>query len=117
LAERGHEWVKPDMEPGDLILWDSRTPHYNLVPKGNTPRLAYYTCYGPVTDATPQQLVDKKRALDTTTGTTHWPNALHVGGLFPERDGKRCEHDTGKPRKEVELTERGWKLTGIPYIN
>ena len=68
-------------------------------------------------DATPQQLVDKKRALDTTTGTTHWPNALHVGGLFPERDGKRCEHDTGKPRKEVELTERGWKLTGIPYMN
>lgn len=117
LKEKGYEWIKPSMEPGDLILWDSRTPHYNLVPKGNIPRIAYYTCYGPVTDASPEQLMKKKEAFEKTTGTTHWPNALHVGGLFPERNGKRCQYDTGKPRKEVELTERGWKLTGIPYIS
>lgn len=117
LEEKGYEWVKPCAEPGDLILWDSRTPHYNVVPKGKSPRLAFYTCYGPVTDATAEQLKGKKEAFEKTIGTTHWPNALHVGGLFPERGGKRCQYDTGKPRNEVELTERGWKLTGIPYIN
>jgi hypothetical protein len=116
IEDNGYEWVKPCAEPGDLILWDSRTPHYNLVPKGKTPRLAYYTCFGAVTDATQEQLKDKQRAMMETISTTHWPNALHVGGLFPMRDGERCPHDKGKPRKTPELTERGWKLTGIPYI-
>jgi hypothetical protein len=40
LEAHGHAWVKVEAEPGDLLLWDSRTPHYNVPAKGQQDRLA-----------------------------------------------------------------------------
>jgi hypothetical protein len=69
------------MEPGDLVIWDSRTPHYNVSasPSSNQMRLATYTCYMPVADATEEDLIRKKQAFEDLKATTHWPNAMHVG--------------------------------------
>ncbi|KAH0312465.1 hypothetical protein KCU71_g7282, partial [Aureobasidium melanogenum] len=64
LKEKGCEWVKVCAEPGDLLLWDSRTPHYNLSPTGETPRFCVYTCYMPVVDASPEDLLRKKDAFE-----------------------------------------------------
>lgn len=36
---RGCEWVKVNAKPGDLVLWDSRTMHYSVMPKGDKPRI------------------------------------------------------------------------------
>jgi hypothetical protein len=117
LADRGCEWIKVNAEPGDLLLWDSRTPHYNLSPSGTAPRFCVYTCYMPVADATQEELQRKKYALETTQSTTHWPNAMHIGGVPVNRlDGKPCPYNDWKPRQPVQLTERGMRLTGIPYI-
>lgn len=116
LEKKGCEWVKINAEPGDLILWDSRTPHYNLSPTGSTPRICAYTCYMPATDASQEDLVRKKDAFETTQSTTHWPNALHVGGIPVLRNGQPCQYNTGKPRQAPQLSDRGFKLTGIPYI-
>ncbi|KAL1645324.1 hypothetical protein SLS61_008394 [Didymella pomorum] len=116
LEKKGCEWVKVNAEAGDLILWDSRTPHYNLSATGTTPRICAYTCYMPVSDASQEDLVRKKAALENTKSTTHWPNALHVGGIPVLRNGKPCPYNTGKPRVPVNLSERGWQLAGIPYI-
>lgn len=38
--DRGCEWVKPCLEPGDFILWDSREAHYGAAPEGNNKRMA-----------------------------------------------------------------------------
>ncbi|KAK2041708.1 hypothetical protein LZ31DRAFT_471923 [Colletotrichum somersetense] len=116
LADKGCEWVKINAEPGDLLLWDSRTPHYNLSPEGEAPRFCAYTCYMPVADATQEDLVRKKGAFDNLQSTTHWPNAAHVGGIPVLRNGEPCPYNTGKPRQAPKLTERGFLLTGIPYI-
>lgn len=116
LKKKGCEWIKVNAEPGDLLLWDSRAPHYNLSATGQTPRICTYTCFMPVTDASQEDLVKKKHALETTQSTTHWPNARHVGGIPVLRDGEPCKYNTGKPRNPVQLSERGWKLTGVPYI-
>ena len=64
LEAHGCEWVKICAEPGDLLLWDSRTPHYNLSSNTNQPRFAIYTCYMPVADATQADLVKKKGAFE-----------------------------------------------------
>lgn len=40
--DRGCEWIKVEAEPGDLILWDSRTIHYGAHTEGDRPRVA--TC-------------------------------------------------------------------------
>ncbi|TLD14964.1 hypothetical protein PspLS_10836 [Pyricularia sp. CBS 133598] len=116
LKNQGYEWVKVCAEPGDLLLWDSRTPHYNVSPEGNLPRFATYTCYMPAAEATQEDLIRKKGAWENLQSTTHWPNAMHVGGLPTLRNGEPCPYNTGKPRRAPELTERGFRLTGVPYI-
>jgi hypothetical protein len=117
LADKGCEWIKVNAEPGDLLLWDSRTPHYNLSPSGSSPRFCVYTCYMPVVDATQEELIRKKGAFEATQGTTHWPNAMHVGGVpIRRQDGKDCPYNDWKPRQPVKLSARGLRLTGIPYL-
>ncbi|KAL4976871.1 hypothetical protein BDW66DRAFT_150629 [Aspergillus desertorum] len=98
LAERNCEWVKVCAEPGDLLLWDSRTPYYNLSPQGQ------------------EDLVLKKEAFENWLGTTHWPNAKHTGSNVAKRDGKECPYNRFKPVTEPVLSERAFKLTGIPHI-
>ncbi|KAJ1324214.1 phytanoyl-CoA hydroxylase [Microdochium nivale] len=117
LKNKGCEWVKICAEPGDLILWDSRTPHYNLTPEGTNPRFCFYTCYMPAAEATQEDLIRKKGAFETLQSTTHWPNALHVGGGLPVlRNGEPDPYNINQPRQRPELNETGFKLTGIPYI-
>ncbi|KAJ5890389.1 uncharacterized protein N7473_006617 [Penicillium subrubescens] len=116
LEDRGCKWEKICAEPGDLLLWDSRTPHYNLSPKKNQPRFAIYTCFMPVADATQEDLIRKKDAFDRRVGTTHWPNAKHTGSNVAQRDGKEDPHNRDRPVNEPVLSERAFKLTGIPYI-
>ncbi|KAB2572050.1 hypothetical protein DBV05_g9278 [Lasiodiplodia theobromae] len=120
LEEKGCEWVKLCAEPGDLLLWDSRTPHYNLSPtagkEGARPRFAIYTCYMPVAEATQEDLRRKREAFEKRVGTTHWPNAKHVGSNVAKRDGEDDPHNRFKPVNEPVLDERTFRLTGIPYI-
>lgn len=116
LDDHGCKWEKVCAEPGDLLLWDSRTPHYNLSPKNNQPRFAIYTCFMPVADATQEDLLRKKDAFDRRVGTTHWPNAKHTGSNVAQRDGKEDPHNRDAPVNDPVLSERAFKLTGIPYI-
>ncbi|KAJ5536247.1 hypothetical protein N7513_009433 [Penicillium frequentans] len=116
LADRGFEWVKVDAGPGDLLLWDSRTPHYNLSPTGDQARFCIYTCYMPVSFATQEDLQRKKDAFETWRLTSHWPNAKDFGPLVAKRDEEDCPHNRSKPINEPILSERAFKLTGIPYI-
>lgn len=110
------KWVKVNAEPGDLLLWDSRTPHYNLSPEGECPRFRVYTCYMPAADASKEELELKSSALRETKSTTHWPATKHVGGAPVFRDGKPCPYNTVVPRQPVKLSDRGLLLTVIPYL-
>ncbi|GFZ51167.1 hypothetical protein JCM24511_08925 [Saitozyma sp. JCM 24511] len=58
---QGCEWVKTEMQPGDLVLWDSRTAHYNVPPKCHRDRVAAYTCYAPAYLCSAEQLELKKK--------------------------------------------------------
>jgi len=126
LADKGCEWTKVCAGPGDLLLWDSRTPHYNLSPKGETPRFCVYTCYMPAADASQEDLIRKKDAFERRVGTTHWPNAQHTGSniqkvkslehRIEDRGGVEDPNNRARPSKEPQLSERAYKLTGIPYI-
>lgn len=40
FKDRGCEWVKPSLDPGDFILWDSRAAHYGAAPLRNNKRMA-----------------------------------------------------------------------------
>jgi hypothetical protein len=38
FKEKGCEVVKVECEAGDLIVWNSRTVHYNILPEGQNKR-------------------------------------------------------------------------------
>ncbi|KAN0122959.1 hypothetical protein V8E51_001285 [Hyaloscypha variabilis] len=116
LKDHGTEWVKVCAEPGDLLIWDSRTPHYNLSSTSSSPRFCVYTCYMPVSDATQEDLIRKKAAFEAFLGTTHWPNAMHSGSNVAKRNGVPDPHNRDRPETLPVLNEKGFKLTGIPYI-
>ncbi|KAL1891052.1 hypothetical protein Sste5346_007876 [Sporothrix stenoceras] len=116
LKEHGHEWIKVEAEPGDLLLWDSRTPHYNVPATKQQDRLAIYTCFMPVADATQEDLKRKKAAYEARLGTTHWPNAMHTGSNKAMRNGEPDKVQRDRPLNDAVLSERAFKLTGIPYI-
>ncbi|KAI0014541.1 phytanoyl-CoA dioxygenase [Xylariomycetidae sp. FL0641] len=116
LADAGLEWVKVCAEPGDLLVWDSRTPHYNVPTRTRQDRMAVYTCYMPVAAATQEDLLRKRAAYQSRLGTTHWPNAKHTGTNTAMRNGKPDHVVRERPLKDAVLGERAFKLTGIPYI-
>ncbi|CAI4219798.1 unnamed protein product [Parascedosporium putredinis] len=116
LADNGCEWIKVEAGPGDLLLWDSRTAHYNVPATGTQDRLAIYTCYMPVAEASQDDLIRKKAAWEARVGTTHWPNALHSGTNVAMKDGKPFGIQRDRPLNDAVLNERTFKLTGIPYI-
>jgi hypothetical protein len=82
-------------------------------------------CAPPLTQSRPTSTLKTKpltisilfdpRLLDVK-GTTHWPQALQLFVLPCLRDGQPDPHNRPRPSKEPSFTERGWKLTGIPYI-
>ncbi len=47
FKERGCEWVKPEMDLGDFVLWDSRTVHYGATPLEQKKRFAICMCLFP----------------------------------------------------------------------
>lgn len=116
LQEKGLEWVKVEAGPGDLIVWDSRAPHYNCSPTSDESRMAVYVCMMPQSSATQEELLFKKQAFENRKGTTHWPQALQMFVLPVLRNGELDPHNRPNPSKEPVFTERGFKLTGIPYI-
>lgn len=98
---------------------DSRTPHYNRSPKGDRARFVVYTCYAPVSTATQEELARKKMLFEQTKGHSHWPQALQPfieEFVAPKRNGQIDPLNTWKPREFPQLSERAYKLTGIPYV-
>ncbi|KAI5477303.1 phytanoyl-CoA dioxygenase family protein [Pseudohyphozyma bogoriensis] len=119
LKERGYEWIKVNCGPGDLVLWDSRAPHFNAAPKGNTDRFVVYTCFMPVSTATREDLLQKQALFEAQDGHSHWPQAFQPfikEFVAPKRNGVPDPLNTWKPRNPPVLGERAFKLTGIPYL-
>ena len=139
LADKGCEWIKVNAEPGDLVLCtyipsdidrlttadrfsatgDSRAPHYNASPTRDTDRLVVYVCMMPASTATQEDLIRKKELFEQQDGHSHWPMALQPfikAFVEPMRNGKPDPLNTWKPRQAPQLSERAYKLTGIPYI-
>jgi len=73
----------------------------------------------PASTATQEDLKLKKECFEKMDGHSHWPQALQPfikAYLEPMRDGKPDPHNTWAPRARPQLSERAFKLTGIPYI-
>lgn len=120
FAERGITPLKVQAEPGDLILWDSRTVHWGGEPsaQSDTIRTVVYAAYAPARLASPETLAQKKRVFEKFGATTHWPHDnMELRGLHARlADGTLDPRNRDEPLEKPEMTERLLRLAGVmPY--
>ncbi|GLA29660.1 hypothetical protein AnigIFM63326_007568 [Aspergillus niger] len=114
FEDRGCELIKVNMDPGDLVLWDSRTMHYACLPEGDQIRHVQYVCMTPKRFATEKALELKKYCFENYMGTTHWPHCnIRPSTEKPMRNGKVCPKDRTEPYEKPELTDTVLKLAGV----
>ncbi|KAL6916439.1 hypothetical protein ACHAP8_007733 [Fusarium lateritium] len=114
FEERGCEMYKVNMEPGDFVLWDSRTMHYAKFPEGDQIRHVQYVCMTPRKFATEEALKAKAYCYNTFTGTTHWPHCnIRIAQEKPMRNGEICPKYRTEPFEKPEVTDQILRLAGV----
>ncbi|GMK55917.1 hypothetical protein CspeluHIS016_0209730 [Cutaneotrichosporon spelunceum] len=71
--KRRTEAIKVCAGEGDLILWDSRTVHWNCSPTSTQTCFASYVCYAPRDRMSEVKLTTKLEVFRGRESTTHWP--------------------------------------------
>ncbi|KAJ4417683.1 hypothetical protein N0V82_006044 [Gnomoniopsis sp. IMI 355080] len=118
---KGCEEVKVCAGEGDLILWDSRTIHWNVSPMGKQTRFATYVCYCPRSLMNDEDLARKQEIFQARKSTTHWPqqNVVPVDRpnyhlAIPRRpDDTPDPANRDRPFVEPEETSAILKLAGF----
>ncbi|PWY94520.1 hypothetical protein BO94DRAFT_563149 [Aspergillus sclerotioniger CBS 115572] len=119
-AGKGLHAIKVTTEPGDLILWDSRTVHWGGEPteKSNVIRTVIYASYSPARLATEEAIEEKRRVFSVYGATTHWAHDnIFLRPLVARRpDGTIDPKDRKEPLEKPDMSDRMLKLAGvIPY--
>jgi hypothetical protein len=98
-AYKDLEIVKVCANPGDLILFDSRTIHCNTQAQGTVPRMALYISMQPRCKATKKELEKRVKLFEQGRQTGHWC----FGPLFSAtaKDGRTYGRDPLFPSKDV----------------
>ncbi|KIR55925.1 hypothetical protein I315_01807 [Cryptococcus gattii Ru294] len=118
---KGCEEVKICAGKGDLILWDSRTIHWNASPMGDQTRFVTYVCYCPRSLMSPAELAKKVEVFKGRKGTTHFPYLNRIPAerpgyhnALPRRpDGTLDAANRTRPRKEPDETPTVLHAVGI----
>ncbi|RAL00857.1 phytanoyl-CoA dioxygenase family protein [Aspergillus ibericus CBS 121593] len=116
LEQQGCKWVKVCCEPGDLLLWDSRTVHYGSVPSSTNDRFAAYVCYKPSIFVPEHARTERIEAFNKKNGTAHDPAIVRVTQRLPPEDHPAHAEALKRPIQEPVLSKRGRQLAGLePY--
>jgi ectoine hydroxylase-related dioxygenase (phytanoyl-CoA dioxygenase family) len=118
-----YERVKVCCDPGDFIVWYSRTIHYAeaIDSKRNTDPMAHrmciYICMLPKKYATENDLKKKKEALNDLRTTSHWPCIkITLNPLNPRTYGKDSVLENFvTPTTKPVLTDRMKRMAGVPH--
>ncbi|KAH8665715.1 hypothetical protein BGZ60DRAFT_378005 [Tricladium varicosporioides] len=116
FEDRDCEIVKVCAGPGDLVVWDSRTVHWNVLPEGGKVRAVIYACYTPAALASKEDLALKKEIFEKRERTTHWPHRNFWRATEILRLGEKDPYHRDRPFDEPILTDRLLELAGAkPY--
>ncbi|KAL2824588.1 hypothetical protein BJY01DRAFT_230419 [Aspergillus pseudoustus] len=117
FKEKGCQLKKVCAKPGDLILWDSRTIHYSVLPQTDQVRALIYVCYTPASFATQETIEKKAMLFKKRQGSSHWPHT-NIWAVNEKRDrfGQRDIGDRDLPFEDPVETDLVLKLAGVkPY--
>ena len=114
--------ITAHMEPGDLMLWDSRTIHCSSPAQDSGPvevqvtdellRAASLICMMPKSKSNPQVIAERKAAVEARISTTNWSDRFINADQFPQvmaaanRDKYRLPPAPVLNRNQLQLV--GW---------
>lgn len=108
---RGCEEAKVCAGEGDLILWDSRTVHWNASPVAEQVRFAAYVCYCPRALMDGEGLARKLEVFRARKSTTHFPVSLSHAFL-PVVVGDSCVFVSAQFEADLGYTSnKMWSLS------
>ncbi|KAJ5611884.1 hypothetical protein N7528_008989 [Penicillium herquei] len=117
FTDRGLAPQKVLAEPGDLIIWDSRTIHWGGEPtnKSDTIRTVIYAAYAPLRLATKDALAEKQKVFREFGATTHWPHdnikLRDMLARFP--DGTIDPRNRNEPVEKPDMSDSMLRLAGM----
>jgi len=102
------------MEPGDLLLWDSRTVHCSSPGTGEvhtTPdtalvRAASLVCMMPRSRSNDRVIAKRRAALETRTSTTNWSDRFINADRFPDVLARSKDARYQLPERPMLTTEQ-----------
>ncbi|PYI21809.1 hypothetical protein BO99DRAFT_400481 [Aspergillus violaceofuscus CBS 115571] len=116
LESKGCKWVKVCAQPGDLLLWDSRTIHYGAPPSSTNDRFAAYVCYKPASVVADEVKQQRLEAFASRANITHDPANFRVKERLPPRDHPSYDVAIRRPLQNPAPTKRARQLIGLdPY--
>lgn len=134
LEAKGCTWIKVCAQPGDLMLWDSRTIHYGAPPSSINPRFAacksphgYHinimslangedVCYKPADSISDETKAWLRQTFEKKEGTTHDPASPRGKDRLPPDDHPTYAEAARRPLQQPVLSDRAKQLAGlVPY--
>ncbi|KAJ9365701.1 hypothetical protein C8Q69DRAFT_469814 [Paecilomyces variotii] len=116
VESKGCQWRKVCAQPGDLLLWDSRTIHYGAPPSSVNDRFAAYVCYKPAAWVSEEAKQVRLKAFKEKRNTTHDPADFRVKDRLPPDDHPSYEAAVKRPLQNPVLSKRARELIGLdPY--
>lgn len=105
--QQGCEEIKICAAKGDLIIWDSRTIHWNASPTAAQTRFISYVCYCPRRFMDAEGLERKLEVFKARKGTTHWPVGDVSSQFLPgvsrsKTDVSPCKANEHRPFGQLE---------------
>jgi len=109
--------TKITCDPGDFLLWDSRTVHYAAPPRGESLRMAVYVCMQPASLANASQIKKKQEAFKDQRTTNHYPANVKLFPKEPRTYGNQEIIDRFPVKKvDLKVNDTLLKLAGMkPY--
>jgi len=100
---------------GSLILWDSRTVHWNQHARNKNPkvRMVGYLCYVPKARLTNQGRSVRREAFEKGVSTGHNPASPELKRTFPWEGCEQYLEDPSYAQPRIHLTPLGELLLGI----
>ncbi|KAJ9156047.1 Synaptic vesicle transporter svop [Pleurostoma richardsiae] len=113
--QQGCELVKVCAEPGDLILWDSRSMHYAAFPDpaSNVIRTIIYACFTPASFMLEEDRQKKIEIFKRWETTTHWPHCNLFSHGKAKVNGVLDPDERDEPLEKPELTPKLLRLAGV----
>lgn len=106
------EWVAVETEPGDMVVWDQRIPHYSMANTTDTPRIVAYYSVFPVDDEWYGSEEQKWVEEMFTTGRYYYtPNANQYPRTIRNPE-EYASVDMKAFRKVVKQSQHGEFLSG-----